>query len=394
MSGTKLTDVNRLSIVHPELIKEWNYEKNYPLKPEDFRCNSHVEPYWKCCECGHEWQTRIGHRSAGRGCPKCARIYYKLDKSLEELCPHLMKEWHPTLNLPLTPDRIGRGSSINAWWICEKGHEWQAIISSRVHGNGCPYCSGYKVNLENCLATTFPEIAKQWHPTKNGKLTPYDVSKGTQKKVWWLGECGHEWQAYISIRTGQNTQCPYCNSHLLSTAHNLLVCNPKIAKEWHPTKNGKVTPEDVTPLTNEVFYWQCFKGHVWRARVSHRSRGTSNCPYCSKVQLKDGTFFHSLTEAFWYLGLKKYGFVFICNKMYNTSSKDEIGKCRYDFYFPQQNLYLEVTSFNKKWRGWKKYIKKIERKQEYVEKKLGGIFVFIQYTLTDKDRKLVQNNLK
>ena len=33
------------------------------------------------------------------------------------------------------------------------------------------------------LAETHPEVAKQWHPTKNGDLTPYDVTKGLDKYI-------------------------------------------------------------------------------------------------------------------------------------------------------------------------------------------------------------------
>ena len=38
------------------------------------------------------------------------------------------------------------------------------------------------------LQEEFPNIAKEWHPTKNGKLTPLDVSQGQAIKVWWRCE--------------------------------------------------------------------------------------------------------------------------------------------------------------------------------------------------------------
>ncbi|MFC9542743.1 zinc-ribbon domain-containing protein [Lysinibacillus sp. NPDC056959] len=32
----------------------------------------------------------------------------------------------------------------------------------------------------------FTEIAKEWHPTENGRLSPFDVKRAYNKKVWWV----------------------------------------------------------------------------------------------------------------------------------------------------------------------------------------------------------------
>ena len=32
------------------------------------------------------------------------------------------------------------------------------------------------------LSVTHPDLAKEWHPTKNGELTPNDVTAGSDKK--------------------------------------------------------------------------------------------------------------------------------------------------------------------------------------------------------------------
>ena len=62
---------------------------------------------------------------------------------------------------------------------------------------------------DNNLLVKHPELAKQWHPTKNGKLKPYDVTPGSGKKVWWICEKGHEWEAVIANRTGDGRGCPH-----------------------------------------------------------------------------------------------------------------------------------------------------------------------------------------
>lgn len=42
-----------------------------------------------------------------------------------------------------------------------------------------------KIKYEKSLANIYPDIALEWHPTRNGELTPYGVSAKSGKKVWW-----------------------------------------------------------------------------------------------------------------------------------------------------------------------------------------------------------------
>ncbi|MDB4051004.1 zinc-ribbon domain-containing protein, partial [Flavobacteriaceae bacterium] len=128
----------------------------------------------------------------------------KEKKSLAETHPEVAKQWHPTKNGNLTPFDVTSGSKKKIWWKCDKGndHEWLKTIIGRSQGYNCPMCSGTKLVLSNCLETLNPELAKEWHPTKNVDLTPLDVRKNSQKKVWWKCDKGndHEWKAIISNR--------------------------------------------------------------------------------------------------------------------------------------------------------------------------------------------------
>ncbi len=68
---------------------------------------------------------------------------------------------------------------------------------------------------QNRLSLRFPEVAKEWHPTKNGNLTPDDVSFGSKKKIWWQCPlCNDERKASIWSRTyAKNLVCPACAVH-------------------------------------------------------------------------------------------------------------------------------------------------------------------------------------
>lgn len=132
----------------------------------------------------------------------------------------MAKQWHPTKNNELKSSDITPGSHKKAWWICEKGHEWEALIKSRNVGIGCPYCSNQKVGYGNDLQTNNPDLAKQWHPIKNELLKPSDVSQNSNKKVWWICGKGHEWEAIVNSRNSGNG-CSKC-SHQTSKMDKVL----------------------------------------------------------------------------------------------------------------------------------------------------------------------------
>jgi len=139
-----------------------------------------------------------------------------IERTLEEANPKLSLEWHPTKNGKLTPADVAKGSSKKVWWRCSKGHDWQATVNNRNNGKGCPYCAGKAVCDDNCLATINPELAKQWHFTKNLPLTPQHVRPGSHKKVWWMCDKGHKWEAVINNRNN-GTDCPKCRGRKSKT---------------------------------------------------------------------------------------------------------------------------------------------------------------------------------
>ena len=129
----------------------------------------------------------------------------KGENDLATVNPVLAKEWHPTKNENLNPEDITSGSSKEVWWLCPKGHSYSMVVNQRTkRGYGCPYCSGHRV-LKGIsdLATTNPDLAKEWNYDKNIDLTPCDVTAGSRKKVWWLCEKGHAYEQLIIKRTNR-----------------------------------------------------------------------------------------------------------------------------------------------------------------------------------------------
>ena len=134
----------------------------------------------------------------------------EITNSISNLYPHLVEEWDYEKNGDVKPNMVYAKSKIKVWWRCKLGHSWQAVVHARSNGGGCPICAGKKVLAGfNDLATHFPNIAKEWHPTKN-ILQPTEVTAKSNKKVWWLCENGHEWESKINNRTANKQGCPIC----------------------------------------------------------------------------------------------------------------------------------------------------------------------------------------
>jgi hypothetical protein len=283
-SGKKVGSDNNLALMNPELAKQWHPSKNGELTPTVVTPNSGKKVWWTCSK-GHEWETQINNRNRGSGCPECSGQKAGKDNNLAVKNPGLAKQWHSSKNGELNPSDVRPNSAKKVWWTCTKGHKWEATIAHRNNGRGCPECIGRKVGQDNNLAVKYPELAKQWHPTKNGYLKPSLFSSGSGERVWWLCTNGHEWPAQISNRN-RGSGCPYCSAEKRSGPrkpnldNNLAVKNPELAKQWHPTKNGDLKPAHFSSGSNKKVWWLCSKGYEWSAQISNRAKG-GGCPYCS-----------------------------------------------------------------------------------------------------------------
>lgn len=135
------------------------------------------------------------------------------------------------------------------------------------------------------LADHNPELVPEWSE-RNELFTPYDVTYGSNKKVWWKGSCGHEWMASVKDRTS-GMGCPYCaGKRVLVGFNDLATSCPKLVKEWSD-KNAELSPKDVTSNSHKKAWWKGACGHEWEAIIKNRVNG-SDCPFCSGNQFLKG----------------------------------------------------------------------------------------------------------
>ncbi len=83
------------------------------------------------------------------------------------------------------------------------------------------------------METLVPEIAQLWNYEKNGDLKPSQVSVGSNKRVWWKCEKGHEYQLTINDKAGKQHGCPICSNRIIIKGYNdLETLRPDLAGEW------------------------------------------------------------------------------------------------------------------------------------------------------------------
>ena len=119
-----------------------------------------------------------------------------------------------------------------------------------------PNLNSCSTDMKRLLIDTHPEIAEEWDHAKNGELTPFGVTFGSGRKVWWLCDRGHSYQAQVTNRTKKagGTGCPVCKGTQVAADNNLLLQFPSVAAQWHETKNGIKRPEDYRPKSHTKVY--------------------------------------------------------------------------------------------------------------------------------------------
>lgn len=335
-------DFVSLAEARPDLAKEWNYEKNGDLKPEDVNYKSNKKVWWiyhydvpddypierlRGKHFKFEWRAFVNNRNRGKhsnGCPFLnGEMVWKGYNDLETVNPELAVQWHPTKNGELKPTQVTANSHKKVWWLFSYdipmdypiehlrgkhfNFEWQASISKRNVGHDCPFFCGQAVcEGFNDVRTVNPELAKQWHPTKNGDLKPTQVTTNSTKRVWWMysyddpntgKHFDFEWQASIGDRN-KNKGCPYLSGQAVWEGFNdLKTVNPYLAKLWHPTKNGKLKPTQVTINSTKQVWWMYpyddpktgkHFDFEWQSSIATQNASKRYCPYLSNQAIWKG----------------------------------------------------------------------------------------------------------
>ena len=166
------------------------------------------------------------------------------------------------------------------------------------------------VDYKESLEYKNPELAAEWHPTKNGDLKPSEIGVGNEYKAWWIypyddSETGRhfdfEWQARVDNRHNQRMRgergVPFLSGERIWPGYNDLASKrPDLAEEWDYERNKGIKnkygeqlfPSNVGVKSNKKVWWHKFvekNGKIfelpWDATICHRTRTDreGGCPY-------------------------------------------------------------------------------------------------------------------
>ena len=359
----------------PFLKKEFLTKKNN-IDPKLVPYRSQINFFWKCKK-GHEFRVTPGNRFTHLSpssklktkkfskCPFCKNFKVSKDNNLKFLYPKIAEMWNYKKNI-LKPEEVYARSQNNFWWICSKNHEFEKKVYLMVDQKG--FCGGcgkkdgsFKrfLTKDNSLEFKYPDLAKEWHPTKNGKLKPKDVIAAGNKKYWWKCPKGfdHEYQQSIydkAITKRSKSGCPFCAFKILCKTNSLAYMYPEVAAQWHPTKNGKLTPNKVVAHAQKIKpWWKCKKNHEWKALVSSRTVNGTGCKKCTGVGIS-------------YMEIRIYSELIKIFSDIKWSYKISGYQC--DLFIPQLKLGIEVDGVY-----WHKVQKRIDfdKKKNLFFKKRG-----------------------
>ncbi|NME81859.1 zinc-ribbon domain-containing protein [Clostridium sp. SM-530-WT-3G] len=310
---------------YPELVKEWDYERNNGLTPADVTPGMHIKIAWICSKNpDHKWFANLSNRARknnSRGCPYCSNEILSAENCLANVNPKLAREFSIDFNDGLTAADVQAGSGKEVYWKCSIcNYIYKASVTERNKGHKkCPRCSS--------IAYNYPELMKDWDKEKNSGIDPYILNKGSHKIVYWkCHKCGYEWQSMAYERTIGHKECIGCKS--------LANTFPIIAQDWDYELNGNLTPMDVTPYSNKKVYWRCSKNPTHKERKSVNDRCNYGCSLCSRGRNT------SISEVMIYLAFKE-----VFGDVHNRFKIQNDKKLECDILIPQIALAIEYDGY-------------------------------------------------
>lgn len=279
-TGVVADGKNTLGRKFPELLEEWDFEKNF-LDPFKTSGGSKEKAWWKCSN-GHSYEKQISYKtkSPKTPCVKCNSLAFR--------CPDFAEEY--SLKNEIAADAISYKSARMVIWLCKKCNgEYKRTPGIKHKSPECPYCTDWQILKGfNDFATVHKDLLKFWDYDKNS-LGPTEYSKNSSKSVWWKcdGKFQHSFRARIAEFIEKEDKCAYCAKRRTDLSEKtLLSVVPEIEALW--SKKNMLHPSELSPYTSQKVILECQQGHVFERscnKITHRS---ANCPYCTNVSFLKG----------------------------------------------------------------------------------------------------------
>ncbi len=199
-------------------------------------------------------------------------------------------------HVPILPRNVFKNCNTKHWFKCpECSHIFDTALNNINANKWCPYCceasskfceKSKKKECTHCFDKSFASHPRSvyWDDEKNKKVNPYNITKSSSKKCWFICEKGHSFYASLGHISSEKEPrwCSICNGTGVEvlqhyqersfSSHPRAVCFSK-------TLNGVITPNELFLGTHDKYWFDCECGHSFYSSINHVSDG-GWCAYC------------------------------------------------------------------------------------------------------------------
>lgn len=291
----------------PHLIRFWNIKKN-TLDPDKTTATSSKSAWWKCPDCGYEWESPIKERLRTTGKCPCCELNIVIIVGINDVFTRfpMLKDtfnFEKNKDVDISSLRL-RDAHNKYWWKCpDCGHEWYSALASRtryIDGNiivcRCQQCSTRDITKITPVAS-IPKLAKYWD-FKENKKEGLDINLTSAYSIdvahWHCKKCGYKWSSSIKSRMNAIDACPCCDSGkaIVTGINDVLTVIPDFA-DIYDFKENEAAGIDIHLFgiaSKKVVHYHCHKcNYEWDGTICSRIIKTKDsntislraCPSCS-----------------------------------------------------------------------------------------------------------------
>ena len=330
--GDIIVESNNIVKTHPEIAQLLHPTKNKTLKRKIgyFKDNPKNDGSqilcWKCSKSSNHYYFSSLKEKISKGSEWCKIC----ENSLAKLYPDMAHMYDPEDNYNISIYDLIESKYGGGWrWgvfgqnryykhitlKCKSHHSfsWTPIFKFDPHSQlitrnqpkKCTQCEIQKSVV--AITSIYPLTSKFWHPTRNKPILANEIAYNSRQVYWWnCPKCNHSWEEEtrkVSLinytndgrhfqhvnKKSRKTPCPKCHQK----NNSIEVKFPKLAKEFHITKNKDVKLDQININYKNPIWWECSvnRKHIWKATIKQRvfiskqKLKNNKCPFCNGERL-------------------------------------------------------------------------------------------------------------
>ena len=284
-----IVGVNDFQTTNPELMQEWNWNKNNELKiyPTNITKGANKKVWWICKQCGNEWMATIGSRAGDQhcGCPKCKKdlsssfpekaIAYYLSK-IFQIEENKKFNWLGNSELDIYIDTLKLGIEYD-------GKIWHKKAVKDLNKDNL--CDNNGIYLIRIREKSCPEYISSSHKIYREGFRNIDLTNCITQLIQFISN-----KYNLKIDICVDVENDYINilSKISTGKKEKSIATTYLINSWDYEKNSNISPESISLGSHKKVFWKCDKGHTWQATPYTRYSLNTGCPFCAGQKVLSG----------------------------------------------------------------------------------------------------------